>query len=115
MAEYVLDEDERDITDQLASPGLYDLRYNCPINGSIVLFEKNPEWHVHGAYIQYVRFKGKDRAGDILNEHKFGGNLCKVLPKIDAFIETSISQKRPIPVSVLREETVSKYPYWATR
>ena len=43
MAEYVLDEDERDITDQLASPGLYDLRYNCPINGSIVLFEKNPE------------------------------------------------------------------------
>ena len=36
-------------------------------------------------------------------------------PYIDAFVETSISQKRPIPVSVLREETVSKYPYWATR
>lgn len=115
VAEDVLDEDERDITDQLASLGLYDLRYNCPTNGAIVLFGKNPERHVHGAYIQYVRFKGKDRAGDILNEHKFSGNLCKVLPKIDAFVETSISQKRPIPVSVLREETVSKYPYWATR
>ena len=25
------------------------------------------------------------------------------------------STKRPIPVSVLREETFSKYPYWATR
>lgn len=37
------------------------------------------------------------------------------MPKIDTFIETSISQKRPIPVSVLREETFSKYPYWATR
>ena len=36
-------------------------------------------------------------------------------PYNDAFVETSISQKRPIPVSVLREETVSKYPYWATR
>ena len=36
-------------------------------------------------------------------------------PYIDAFVEASISQKRPIPVSVLREETVSKYPYWATR
>ena len=115
VTEDVLDEDERDITDQLASLGLYDLRYNCPTNGAIVLFGKNPERHVHGAYIQYVRFKGKDRAGDILNEHKFSGNLCKVLPKIDAFVETSISQKRPIPVSVLREETVSKYPYWATR
>lgn len=115
VAEDVLGEDKRDITDQLASLGLYDLRYNCPTNGAIVLFGKNPERHVHGAYIQYVRFKGKDRAGDILNEHKFSGNLCRVLPKIDAFVETSISQKRPIPVSVLREETVSKYPYWATR
>lgn len=115
VAEDVLDEDECDITDQLASLGLYDLRYNCPTNGAIVLFGKNPERHVHGAYIQYVRFKGKDRAGDILNEHKFSGNLCRVLPKIDAFVETSISQKRPIPISVLREETVSKYPYWATR
>ena len=115
VAEDILAEDKRDITDQLASLGLYDLRYNCPTNGAIVLFGKNPERHVHGAYIQYVHFKGKDRAGDILNEHKFSGNLCKVLPKIDAFVETSISQKRPIPVSVLREETVSKYPYWATR
>ncbi|SJL26722.1 RNA-binding domain-containing protein [Porphyromonas gingivalis] len=118
VAEDILGEDKRDITDQLASLvslGLYDLRYNCPTNGAIVLFGKNPERHVHGAYIQYVRFKGKDRAGDILNEHKFSGNLCRVLPKIDAFVETSISQKRPIPVSVLREETVSKYPYWATR
>lgn len=115
VAEDILAEDKRDITDQLASLGLYDLRYNSPTNGAIVLFGKNPERHVHGAYIQYVRFKGKDRAGDILNEHKFSGNFCKVLPKIDAFVETSISQKRPIPVSVLREETVSKYPYWATR
>ncbi|MDR1403548.1 MAG: transcriptional regulator, partial [Tannerellaceae bacterium] len=56
-----------------------------------------------------------DRAGDILHEFKFDGNLCKSLPKIDTFIETSVSAKRPIPVSVLREEIVSKYPYWATR
>ena len=115
VTEDILDEDKRDITEQLASLGLYDLCYNCPTNGAIVLFGKNPERYIHGAYIQYVRFKGKDRAGDILNEHKFSGNLCKILPKIDAFVETSISQKRPIPVSVLREETVSKYPYWATR
>ena len=80
VAEDILGEDKRDITDQLASLGLYDLRYNCPTNGAIVLFGKNPERHVHGAYIQYVRFKGKDRAGDILNEHKFSGNLCRVLP-----------------------------------
>lgn len=103
VAEDILAEDKRDIKEQLASLGLYDLRYNCPTNGAIVLFGKNSERQLPGSYIQYVRFKGKDRAGDIINEHKFSGNLCKELPKIDAFVETSISQKRPIPVSVLRE------------
>ncbi len=115
VAEDVLAEDKRSIEEQLASLGFYDLRYDCPTNGAIVLFGTNPERYLPGCYIQYVRFKGNDRAGDIINEHKFSGNLCVVLPKIDTFIETSISQKRPIPVSVLREETFSKYPYWATR
>lgn len=115
VAEEILAEDKRSIEEQLASLGFYDLRYNYPTNGAIVLFGTNPERYLHGSYIQYVRFKGKDRASDIINEHKFAGNLCQELPKIDTFIETSISQKRPIPVSVLREETVSKYPYWATR
>ena len=115
VTDEVLGEDNRDIREQLASLGFYDLRYDAPTNGAMVLFGKRPERYLHGAYIQYVRFKGTDRAGDILNEYKFAGNLCRVLPKIDAFVETSISQKRPIPVSVLREEVVSKYPYWATR
>ena len=115
VAEDILLDDKRNIKEQLASLGFYDLNYDCPTNGAIVIFGKSPERYIHGAYIQYVRFKGKDRGGDILNEQKFNGNLCKMLPKIDAFVETSISQKRPIPISVLREETVSKYPYWATR
>lgn len=62
-----------------------------------------------------LRFKGLDRSGDIIHEFKFEGNLCKSLPKIDTFIETSVSTKRPIPVSVLWEEIASTYPYWATR
>jgi len=115
VAEDVLAEDRRPVEIQLASLGFFDLRHNCPTNGAIILFGKNPTRYLPGSYVQYVRFKGFDRAGDIINEHKFGGNLCKELAKIDTFIETSISQKRPIPVSVLREETVSKYPYWATR
>ena len=115
VAEHILQEDKRTIEEQMASLGLYDLRYQCPTNAAIVLFGNNPERFLHGAYIQYVRFKGLDRTGDIINEHKFSGNLCKVLPRIDVFVETSIAQKRPIPISVLREKTVSKYPYWATR
>ena len=115
VAEEVLAEDKRPIEEQLASLGFYDLRYNCPTYGAIILFGQNPERYLPGSYVQYVRFKGKDRAGDIINEYKFSGNLCRELTKIDAFIAAGISQKRPIPVSVLREETVSKYPHWATR
>jgi ATP-dependent DNA helicase RecG len=115
VAEDILTEDRRSIEEQLASLGFFDLRYNCPTVGAIILFGNNPERYLPGSYVQYVRFKGKDRAGDIINEFKFGGNLCKSLPKIDTFIETSVAAKRPIPVSVLREEIVSKYPYWATR
>ncbi|MCC8188392.1 MAG: putative DNA binding domain-containing protein [Bacteroides sp.] len=115
VAEDILTDDKRPVEEQLASLGFFDLRYNCPTMGAVVLFGNNPERYVHGSYIQYVRFNGEDRAGDIINEYKFDGNLCKSLPKIDTFVETSIAAKRPIPVSVLREEIVSKYPYWATR
>ena len=99
----------------MALPGFFDLRYNCPTNGCIILFGGNPGRYFPGAYVQYVRFKGVDRAGEIINEYKFGNNLCRDLVKIDAFVETRVSQKRPIPISVLQEETVVNYPYWATR
>lgn len=80
VAEEILAEDKRGIEEQLASLGFYDLRYNCPTNGAIVLFGINPERYLHGSYVQYVRFKGFDRAGDIINEHKFAGNICRELP-----------------------------------
>lgn len=115
VASEILADDKRPLEEQLASLGFFDLRYNCPTNGCIILFGGNPGCYFPGAYVQYVRFKGVDRAGEIINEHKFGNNLCHDLIKIDAFVETSVSQKRPIPISVLREETVANYPYWATR
>jgi ATP-dependent DNA helicase RecG len=115
VAEDVLADDKRDLEEQLASLGFYDLKYNCPTYGAIVLFGANPERYLPGSYIQYVRFKGKDKGGEILNEFKFNGNLCRALVKIDNFIETGVAMKRPVPVSALREETYSKYPYWATR
>jgi len=62
IAEEVLADDKRPIEEQLISLGFYDLRYNCPTNGAIILFGVNPERYLHGSYVQYVRFKGKDMA-----------------------------------------------------
>lgn len=113
--EDVLRDDKRSVELQLQSLGFFDKRYNCPTYAGILFFGKNVERFLPGAYVQYVRFKGKDRAGEILSEYKFQGNLCTVLYKLDTFVDTTITNRRPVPVSALREETVVDYPHWSTR
>ena len=111
----VLQEDKRDIKLQLQSLGFYDFRHDCPTYAGILFFAKHVERFLPGAYIQYVRFGGKGRACEIKNEYKFSGNLCKVLAQLDTFVDTAITNRRPVPVSALREKIVMDYPHWATR
>lgn len=113
--EDVLRDDKRSVELQLQSLGFFDERYKCPTYAGILFFGKNVERFLPGAYIQYVRFKGKDRAGEILSEYKFQGNLCSTLYKLDTFVDTTITNRRPVPISALREETVVDYPHWSTR
>ena len=111
----VLAEDKRDVKAQLESLGFFESRYNSPTNAGILMFGKRPERFLPGAYTQYVEFNGTDAAADILKEYKFAGNLCEILSKLDQFIDTSVVNRRPVPVSALREQIVFNYPYWATR
>ncbi len=115
VPEEVLMDDRRDVKYQLQSLGFYDKHLDCPTYAGLVFFGKNVERFLPGAYIQYVRFGGKGREAEIKNEYKFAGNLCKVLYQLDTFVDTSITNRRPIPVSALREEVVFDYPHWATR
>ncbi len=115
MTDEELDADHRDIKYLLSAFGFFDTRYDCPTNAGMLFFAKNLRRFIPGAYVQYVRFAGKDRAGDIMTEHEFKENLCTVLPELDTFIKTTIANRRPIPVSALREEQVVDYPDWATR
>ncbi len=111
----VITEDKRDVKHKMQALGFFDTRYNCPTNAGILMFGNNVERFLPGAYIQYVKFKGKGRGGDIEREYKFSGNLMKVLYQLDTFVDTTITNRRPIPVSVLREDTIVDYPHWATR
>lgn len=115
IAEDVLKTESRDVKEQLASLRLFDLRNDCLTYAAIILFGKNPEYFLSGDYIQYVRFDGNNNAADIKNEYKFSGCLLKILPKLDTFIETSLIQKRPIPISALKENTSYNFPQWAIR
>ncbi len=111
----LLANDQRDIRDQLAALRFFNTRFEAPTNAGILLFGKNPEYFIPGGYIQYVRFKGIDVTGEILNEKKFSGHLLGLLPRIDAFIDDAIIAQRPVPVSTLKEKTVKNFPNWAIR
>ena len=115
MDEDALVGDKRNIKQQLSALRLYNIAEDCPTYAAILLFGKNPEYYLPGAYVQYVRFDGDDNAADIVNEHKFAGCLIEMLPKLDTFIETAIVEKRPKPITALREKTIYNYPIWAIR
>ena len=115
MTDEEIKEDKRDVKLQLSSFGFYDTHYDRPTNAGMLLFAKNLRRFIPGAYVQYVRFAGKDRAGDIMTEHEFKENLCTILPELETFIKTTIANRRPIPVSALREDFFVDYPDWATR
>lgn len=110
-----LTHDERSIEEQLAALRLWNIQWNCPTYAALIMFGKNPKYFMHGAYIQYVRFKGEDNGCAILNERRFEGSLLTILPLLENFIRDGIVTKRPIPVSILREKDVYNYPYKALR
>lgn len=113
--EDVLKKDNRYVEQQMQALGYYNVKYNCPTYAGIIMFGKNPERFMPGCYVQYVRFSGLTRAGEIKNEYKFSGNLVKILSQLDTFVDASITNRRPVPVSALREEIRVDYPHWATR
>lgn len=113
--EEVLNAERRSVERQLEALNFFSTRHNCPTYAGIIMFGRNPEKFMPGCYVQYVRFDGLNRAGQIKNEYKFSGNLVKILSQLDTFVDATITNRRPIPVSALREEVKVDYPHWATR
>ena len=68
-----------------------------------------------GAYVQYVCFDGIDKTSNVLNEREFSENYCELLPKLESLLEMSVIKQYPVPATVLREDMVKNYPYWAIR
>lgn len=111
----VLANDTRPLKEQFAALHLFNLQWDCPTYAALIMFGKDPKYFMPGAYIQFVRFKGNDNGGEILNERRFEGCLYKMLPQLENFIRDGIVTKRPVPVSILREKDVMNYPYKALR
>jgi ATP-dependent DNA helicase RecG len=111
----ILNTDKRSIKEQMGALGMFDLEHNCPTYAAMILFGKHPRRFMPGAYVQFVRFKGETKSSDIDDERQFEDNYCDLLPKLETLLEMSIIKKYPVEVSMLREEMVTNYPYWAIR
>ena len=107
--------DGRSIEEQLSAVGMYDTEHNCPTNAAMVLFGRHPRRFMPGLYVQYVRFKGEDVSSEVENEIQLDGNYCELLPRLESLLELSVIKKKPVFVSMLREEMVSNFPYTAIR
>ncbi len=111
----MLETETRPIEEQLAALGMYDLANNCPTFAGLVLFGRNPRRFMPGAYVQYVCFDGTDKTSNVVNEKEFSDNYCELLPKLESLLEMSVIKHYPVPASILREDMVKNYPYWAIR
>jgi len=111
----VLASDNRDIKLQLASLRFYDLRSDCPTVAGVLAFGKNVRYFLPGAYVQYVKFAGKEIHSDVIADIQFDGNVITLAAELEKFIKLHIIRKRPIPVSAIHEDNVFNFSDWALR
>ena len=111
----LVESDTRPIEEQMAAVGMYDTEHQCPTYAAVVLFGYKPRRFMPGLYVQYVRFKGEEVTSEVENEMQLEGNYCELLPRLESLLELSVIKKKPVFVSILREEMVSNYPYQAIR
>ncbi|MBN1673418.1 MAG: putative DNA binding domain-containing protein [Kiritimatiellae bacterium] len=114
VARDVIEENRRNVKEQMASLRFYDLSGDCPTNAGALLFAKEPLRWIPGAYVQFVRWAGATMADDPVDEKRFSGDLLTVLREIQAFLSLP-SQAYPVADSALRERTETDYPSIAIR
>ena len=114
VARDVLNENNRNVTEQMASLRFYDLAADCPTNAAVLLFAKDPLRWIPGSYIQFVRWAGTTMEENPIDEKLFSGDLLTVLREMQAFVSLP-TQSQPVAESVFRERMEKDYPTVAVR
>lgn len=105
----VIEENGRTFDEQLGSLRFYHKPLAAPTNGAVLLFGKDPETFVPGAYVQYVRYDGEGPASDVLSERRFDGDLLQIMRGLDQ-LARDIAGARPLRQPNLADTTVQDYP-----
>ncbi len=83
----------REIELQLGSLQFYDMQNISPTNAGILMFGVNPLFYIPGAYIQYVKFDGKELSDNDVVEKQFSGDYVTQFAQLKSFIETNVVEK----------------------
>ena len=110
----VIAENQRGISEQMASLRLYDLAADCPTNAAALLFAKDPLRWIAGAYVQFVRWAGTTMADDPISAKSFSGDLLTVLREVASFVELR-TESYPVAETPFRERPEIDYPPVAVR
>ena len=87
-----LADDNRDVKMQLASLRFYDLRSDCPTVAGVLAFGKDVRYFFPVAYVQFVKFEGKEIYSNVIADMQFHGNLITLADELDRFIKLNIIQ-----------------------
>ena len=110
----VIEENHRDIEEQLAALRFFDLTAQAPTYAGILLFGKDPLQWISGASIQFVRFRGHGLDSEVETERSFSGDLLTLLRELDGFIPMH-NQAVLVEESGLKERLETPYPTVAIR
>lgn len=109
----VLEENGRPVHQQLASLRLLDPQGTPTLLG-VLLGGFDPSAHIPGAYVQFVRYAGRDAGAPVQDEEELRDNLITAARSLGALLQGNVRQW-PVAEGALTETVRADYPLPALR
>jgi ATP-dependent DNA helicase RecG len=112
VADDVLRENGRPVQQQLASLRLVASPGFQPTPTGLLLTGYDPEAHLPGAYVQFLRFAGTQLSDPILSEHRVSGTIQDVVLEVEEILRANIDTVVQFE-GLAREQRKSSVPFEA--
>jgi len=113
VSQEVIEENERPLTQQLASMRLTDTSGTPTILGELIA-GFDPVSYVPGAYVQFIRYQGADMDASVSDDQELRSHLIDISLRLEALLRSNL-RTRVVPVGDLRETHMPDYPIEALR